>query len=184
MGDVARYSAKETLRDGRAVTIRALRPDDLEAWRKALSRSSQESLHHRFFDFKRGLTEKEEHYFLDIDFINHVALVAVADENGKSIVGVGRYVIIGPGKAEIAFLVIDEYQAKGIGSLLMRHLAALARAAGVTELTAEVLSDNKPMIKVFSRSGLQFSAKHEGAIVHVTMRFQAATDGPGSLVGV
>ena len=183
MVDAARYSAKETLRDGRAVTIRALRPDDLEAWRKAISRSSQQSLYHRFFEFKRVLTEKEEHYFLDIDFINHVALVAVAEENGKSIVGVGRYVIIGPGKAEISFLVIDDYQAKGIGSLLMRHLAALARAAGITELTAEVLSDNEPMIKVFSRSGLQYSANHEGAIIHVTMRFPAGTDGPEPLVG-
>ena len=175
MIDPARYSANETLRDGRVIAIRAQRPEDLQAWRKAMARSSQESLYHRFFQIKHGFSEKEEHYFLDIDFIKHVALVAVADENGKSIVGGCRYILVEPGKAEISFHVIDEYQAKGIGSLLMRHLAAIARAAGITELTAEVLSDNEPMIKVFARSGLQFNAKHEGSVVHVSMRFPPAT---------
>jgi RimJ/RimL family protein N-acetyltransferase len=175
MIETARYSAKETLLDGRTVTIRAQRPEDLEAWRRAMSRSSPASLYHRFFEIKRGFTENEEHYFLDIDFVKHVALVAVVEENGTSIVGGCRYVLVEPAMAEISFHVIDEYQTKEIGTMLMRHLAKIARAAEVTELTAEVMSDNEPMIKVIARSGLQVSATREGAIFYYNMRFPQAT---------
>ena len=68
-------------------------------------------------------------------------------------------------------MVIDEYQAKGIGSALMRHIAAIGREAGLRELMAEVLSDNGPMLKVFARSGLAMNTMHEGSSVHVTLRY-------------
>ena len=78
--------------------------------------------------------------------MKHVALVAVADEDGRpTLIGGGRYYVVEPGKAEIAFGLIDEYQAKGIGSALIRHMAAIGREAGLRELVAEVLSDgNRP----------------------------------------
>jgi len=78
---------------------------------------------------------------LNIDFINHVALVAVVDEGGRPmIVGGGRYIVAQPGKAEVAFAVVDQYQGQGIGGALLRHLAAIARSAKLQELIAEVLS--------------------------------------------
>ena len=86
-------------------------------------------------------------------------------------IGGARYYVVEPGKAEIAFGLVDEYQGKGIGSALIRHLATIGREAGLQELVAEVLSDNLPMLRVFERSGLAMSARREGAVVHVTLRF-------------
>ena len=172
MIDAANYSATETLRDGRTITIRAQRPEDLDGWRAALTRTSKETLYFRFFAVKREISDKEAHYFLDIDFVRHVALVAIADEDGRpTLIGGGRYIVVEPGKAELAFGLIDEYQGKGIGSALIRHLAAIGREAGLRELVAEVLSDNLPMLKVFERSGLAMSTRHESDVVHVTLRY-------------
>ena len=83
MIDAANYLATETLRDGRTITIRAQRPEDLDGWRTALARTSAETLHFRFFAVKREVSEQEAHYFLNIDFAKHVALVVVADEDGR-----------------------------------------------------------------------------------------------------
>ena len=77
---------------------------------------------------------------VDIRFVNHVALVAVADENGKHpIVGAGRYVVVQPGQAEVAFGVVDQFQGQGLGGAILRELAGVARRAGINELIAEVL---------------------------------------------
>jgi ribosomal protein S18 acetylase RimI-like enzyme len=75
-----------------------------------------------------------------------------------------------PGKAEVAFAVVDQYQGQGIGAALMRHLAAIARGAGLEELIAEVLPDNIPMLKVFEKSGFRLSTKREPQVVHVVLR--------------
>ena len=172
MIDAANYSATETLRDGRTITIRSQRPEDLDGWRAALARTSAETLYLRFLGAKREISEKEAHYFLDIDFVKHVALVAIADEDGRPIlIGGGRYIVIEPGKAEAAFALIDDYQARGIGSALMRHLVAIGRKAGLRELVAEVLSDNLSMLRVFERSGLAMITRREGPIVHVALRY-------------
>jgi RimJ/RimL family protein N-acetyltransferase len=172
MIDAANYLATETSRDGRSITIRAQRSEDLDGWRAALARTSRETLYYRFFGVKHEISEKQARYFLDIDFVKHVALVAVADEDGRpTLIGGSRYYVVEPGKAEIAFALIDEYQTMGIGSALMRHLAAIGREAGLRELLAEVLSDNLPMLKVFERSGLAMSTRREGTVVHVTLRY-------------
>ena len=168
--DAANYSAFETLRGGRRVEIRALRPDDRAGLSAAVARSSSESLYRRFFSIKRSFTESEIEYFLNVDFINHVALVAVVEEDGRpAIAGGARYIVEQPGMAEIAFAVVDEYQGQGIGAALMRHLAAIAVSAGLKELIAEVLPDNMPMLKVFEKSGFPRSVKHEAQVVHVSL---------------
>jgi RimJ/RimL family protein N-acetyltransferase len=120
---------------------------------------------------RHSFTERELAFFLDIDFIDHVALVAVVEEGGRPmIVGTGRYIIVQPGKAEVAFAVVDQNQGQGIGAALMRHLAAVARSAGLHELIAEVLSDNTPMLRVFEKCGFGLSTKRESGVVHVALR--------------
>jgi len=169
--DASKYSAVETLRDGTRIEIRALRLDDQAALMAALRRTSSQSLYLRFFGAKRDFTDKEVEFFLNIDFVNHVALVAVADEAGRSIiVGGGRYVMVEPGKAELAFVVVDQYQGRGIGGLLLRHLLDIARDAGLAELVADVLPSNAAMLNVFEKSGFQRSAKREGGAVRVALR--------------
>jgi GNAT superfamily N-acetyltransferase len=169
--DPPNYSAVEKLRDGRRVDIRAFRPSDQADLVSAVGRTSAQSLYRRFFTVKRRFSEREMNFFLNVDFVNHVALVAVVDEGGRpTIVAGGRYVVVEPGKAEVAFVVIDQYQGQGLGAALMRHLATIARAAGLRELIAEVLEENKPMLKVFEKCGLRMTATHEFEVVHVSLQ--------------
>ena len=164
------YSATERMRDGREVEIRALRPDDKDDMLAAVGRTGTQSLQRRFFVVKRGFSEKEIAFFMNIDFANHVALVALAEEDGrKVIIGGGRYIATEPGKAEIAFVVIDDYQGQGIGTLLMRHLAAIARQAGLKELIAEVLPENAAMRKVFGKFGFQARRGKDPQVIHLEL---------------
>jgi len=164
-----KYSAIETLRDGRRLEIRALTHDDRSNLIAAVARTSAESLRRRFFVPKTKFTDREMDFFSNVDFVNHVALVAVIEDDQTAIVGGGRYIVVRPGEAEIALAIVDHYQGRGIGTALIRHLVAIARAAGLTRLIAEVLAENLPMLRVFEQSGLAISTKREAELRHVTL---------------
>ena len=167
----ANYAAVEALRDGRRLEIRAYRPGDAAAMESAVGSLSTQTLYRRFFTVKRHFSERERDFFLNVDFVDHVALMAWAEEAGRNvIVGGGRYVVVEPGKAEVAFVVVDRFQGHGIGAALMRHLAAVARAAGLQQLIAEVLPENKPMLKVFAKSGLPMTTIDEHEVVQVSLK--------------
>ena len=171
MLEAAKYSAIERLRDGRMVKIRALTPEDKPGLLAAIDRTSSQSMYRRFFGAKREFSEKERAFFLDVDFVSHVALVAVVEKAGRAgIVAGGRYIVQQPGTAEIAFVVVDDYQGQGIGAALLRYMAILARDAGLKEFTAEVLPENIPMLKTFEKSGLKMSTKRESGTVHVALQ--------------
>ena len=137
----------------------------------AIGRIGAQSLYRRFFGAKTHFSESEKSFFLNVDFVDHVALVAFATEGSRRvIVGGGRYVVGRPGTAELAFAVIDEYQGQGIGAALLRHLVLLARNAGIRELVAEVLPQNVPMLKVFHSSGLVLQTAHRAGVVDVTLK--------------
>jgi len=171
--EASKYSAVEVLRGGREVEIRALRRDDRDALLAATTRASRQSMFRRFFAVKRGFTEQEIEFFVNVDFIAHVALVAVTQENGQAaIIGGARYIVTQPGTAEVAFTVIDAHQGQGLGAALMRHLVAIARTAGLSEFIAEVLPDNVRMLKVFEKAGVPLTTKHEGSVVHVVLRLR------------
>jgi RimJ/RimL family protein N-acetyltransferase len=166
----ATYSAREQLRDGRAIEIRALRPEDEANMLLAIDRTGVDSRRLRFFVTKRGFSDAEKEFFMKIDFVNHVALVAEIDEDGRpAIVGGSRYVVVKPGEAEVAFVVVDAYQGKGIGLILTRHLVGLARAAGLKQLVADVLPGNAAMRKVLGRFGFQISRSADPQVVHLTL---------------
>jgi len=169
--DAATYIGTERLDNGRPFEVRALRPTDETDLLAAVGRSSAQSLYRRFMGAKRDFSEKERDFFLNIDFVNHVALVATVKEAERVfIVAGGRYIVEKPGTAEIAFAVVDDYQGQGIGAVLLRHLATIARQAGLKEFTAEVLPDNTPMLKVFERSGLKVSTKRSADGVHAVLQ--------------
>jgi RimJ/RimL family protein N-acetyltransferase len=168
--NASEYSVVETLRGGRRVEIRALKPQDRAGLMNAVAQMSEEALYRRFFAPKRSFTEKEIEFYLNVDFVSHVALVAVVDEAaGPVIAGGGRFIVSEPGRAEVAFGIDDAHQGQGIGSALMRHLAAIARATGLKELHAEVLPDNASMLKVFERCGLAVTKRSEAGVVHVSL---------------
>jgi GNAT superfamily N-acetyltransferase len=169
MTPAAAYSVIELLRDGRRVEIRALRPDDRAGLLAAVERTGDQSFYRRFFGVRREFTDEEIDRFLNIDFVDQVALVAV-DQEGGAIAGGARYIVVAPGRAEVAFTVVDHYQGHGLGAALMYHLTRIARRAGLRELVADVLPDNAPMLAVFKRSGLSMSTTREPGVVHIALQ--------------
>jgi len=168
--DAARYAATECLRDGSSLHIRALRPTDRAEMLAFVDRSSQQTLYRRFFAPKRHFSEREIEFFLNVDFKDHVALVAVLSEEGREVIaGGGRYIMAQPGCAEVAFAIDDPHQKRGIATHLISHLIAIARAAELEAFVAEVLPENVPMLKVFERCGLAMTTRHERGVVHVTL---------------
>jgi ribosomal protein S18 acetylase RimI-like enzyme len=171
MSEAIDYAARELLGDGRQIEVRALRREDEADMLAAVGKTSAQSLQRRFFVMKRHFSDKELAFFLDVDFKNHVAIVAVAEERGgKVIVGGGRYIVFEPGRAEMAFVVIDAWQGRGIGSILMRHLVGIATDAGLKELTAEVLPENAAMIKVFGKFGFSPAPRRDPQILHLARK--------------
>ena len=168
--DTANYCRQEHLRDGSAVEVRALRPADEAAMLAALEQTSPQSLQRRFFAMKRHFSEKERAFFMDVDFRNHVALAAVVKEADRQvIVGGGRYIMFEPGRAEMAFVVIDAWQGRGVGSMLMQHLVKIARDTGLQELTAEVLPENAAMLNVFRKFGFKPVTRRDPQTVHLAL---------------
>ena len=168
--NAADYHVIERLRDGRDIEIRALKPEDRKGWLEYMGRMSDETRFRRFFTAKRDFSEKEIDFHVNVDFVHHVALVAVLGE-GEGAIGVGgaRYVSQTPGRATVAFLVDDDHQGLGIGKRLMRNLVALARAAGIEELDAEVLPENQPMLKVFAQCGLPMKTRRADGLLYITL---------------
>jgi RimJ/RimL family protein N-acetyltransferase len=171
MVQVRDHSATERLRDGRHILIRSLRPEDRAGLLAAVGRTSDQSLYRRFFAFKRDFTDREVDFYVNVDFVDHVALVAVLEEDGRHvIVGGARYIVVRLGEAEVAFAIDDDHQGQGIGTALMHHLVDMARQAGLKELVADVLPENTAMLKVFARSGLRNLTRRESGATHIVLQ--------------
>jgi len=171
MSDATNYAAHEFLSDGSRIDIRALRREDEADMLAAVGQTSAQSLQRRFFVMKRHFSDKERAFFMDVDFEDHVALVALAEQDGREvIVGGGRYVVFEAGRAELAFVVIDAWQGRGVGSILMRCLIAIARNARLQELTAEVLPENAAMLKVFGKFGFGAVSRRDPQTVHLALK--------------
>ena len=142
----------------------------------AIEKTSAQSLQRRFFVMKRHFSEKERAFFMDVDFKNHVAIVALAEEAGREVIaGGGRYIVFEPGRAEMAFVVIDAWQGRGVGSILMRHLVKFASDAGLQELTAEVLPENAAMRKVFEKFGFTPAPRRDPQTLHLVRKLALAS---------
>jgi acetate---CoA ligase (ADP-forming) len=169
LADPSLYQSEEILRDGRSILVRAIHPDDKDRLREHFKGLSSESIYSRFMGIKRELSDADLKRLTEVDFHDHVGLVATLSDGGRErFIGVGRYIRKpGTSRAEVAFAVIDEHQGRGIGSLLLEHLRRIAQAGRIEGFEAEVLSNNQRMLEVFAQSGFKVARSFDSGTVHV-----------------
>ncbi len=162
----AGWEADVVLRDGRTARLRPIRPQDENALASFHALLSDQTIYFRFFAPHPTLSESELHNFTHVDHRDRVALVVVMK---GEIVGVGRYDRIGADDAEVAFVIRDDHQGLGIGSLLLEHLAAAAREHGIGRFVAEVLPANSRMLATFRYAGFQVVQGYDEGVVSLSL---------------
>jgi GNAT superfamily N-acetyltransferase len=164
------YCKDIILRDGTVMKLRSLRPSDREELKALGNRCSPESLRYRFLISIKMLPDEMLNRLLNVDGAQRVALVVVqGDCETKQIVAVGRYNAIEerPQVAEVAFLVEDAFQKRGIGTLLLDALAEVGRDHGITHFAADVLVDNHTMLNVFRAAGYALESHASFGVTHI-----------------
>ena len=171
--------ALTTLRDGARVATRPIEPDDKEALLAGFERLSDESRYRRFLAPTPRLTESQLRYLTEVDHDRHEAIIAFAEETGEPI-GVARYVRDPdqPAEAEPAVTVVDEWQGRGLGSLLLEEISQRARAAGVERFIATVLAGNKPIIALLEHIAGGATKRAEGGVIRIEAELPAAGTDP------
>ncbi|TKV28186.1 GNAT family N-acetyltransferase [Arthrobacter sp. NamB2] len=157
------WEADVVLRDGGTAHLRPISPADADAVQAFHVRQSQNSIYLRFFTYKAKLSAKELKRFTEVDHRDRVAFVIT---RGTDIIGIGRYDRLDdPLEAEVAFNVSDHHQGRGVGSILLEHLAVAARENGIRRFSAEVLPENRKMITVFAEAGYEVERHFDDGVV-------------------
>lgn len=168
------FQQTATLRDGRAVTIRLMRPDDRQRLLDAFAKLDRESIYTRFFSYRKqlpqGMLDQIEH----IDLVHFAALVVtLGSGTDEMVIGTAGYVANDGGdgarEAEVSFTIEEDFQGQGLAGRLLAALRDIARRQGITRFTADVLAVNAPMHAVFQRSGLPLQSQQAGDVVRYTM---------------
>ncbi|WP_432163469.1 GNAT family N-acetyltransferase [Streptomyces tendae] len=169
----AHWEADVVLRDGGTARVRPITVDDAERLVSFYEQVSDESKYYRFFAPYPRLSAKDVHRFTHHDFVDRVGLAATI---GGEFIATVRYDRIGAGgtpatapadEAEVAFLVQDAHQGRGVASALLEHIAAVARERGIRRFAAEVLPANNKMIKVFMDAGYTQKRSFEDGVVRL-----------------
>jgi GNAT superfamily N-acetyltransferase len=148
-------------------TVRPIAPSDADALVRFHEHLSDQTIRLRYFNLHRDLAFEEVAHLTRVDGCNRMAYVV---EHKGEIVGVGRYDRCEkPCRAEVAFVVADEFQHHGLGPMLLERLVATARLAGIGELCASVLAENAPMLAVFHCAGFPFTEEHFRDVIELTM---------------
>jgi len=162
------------LSDGSTVHIRQITPEDADRIVALHARFSERTRYLRYFSPYPRIPPRDLARFVTVDHHDREALVVAVGDN---LIAVGRYERLGPSSAdaEVAFVVEDTFQGKGIGPLLLEHLAEAARAVGITRFVAEVLPQNRPMMRVLFDAGYQVSRQWDEGVVHLTFPIEPTT---------
>ncbi len=169
-GGPEHWASDVVLVDGGTVHVRPIGPADGPALVAFHGRLSPDTVYSRFFSVKPRLSEAEVERFTHVDHDARVALVA---ELGDRLVGVARYDrTASDHEAEVAFVVADEHQGRGIGTVLLEHLAAAARERGITRFVAQTLPGNRRMLDVFGAAGFDERSSYSDDVVHVELAIE------------
>ena len=153
------------LRNGTPILIRPIRPDDKRLLEDGLRNLSETSIQRRFLAPKTRFSRAELRYLTEVDGWDHVALVAESPtQPTRRLIGVARYVRLpdDPQAAEAAIVVADDFQRKGLGSLLVEELGRRARMRGISRFTATMSSDNVAAQRLFQKLTRQAEVHHAG----------------------
>ncbi|MDQ3416373.1 MAG: bifunctional GNAT family N-acetyltransferase/acetate--CoA ligase family protein [Actinomycetota bacterium] len=173
------WEADVVLLDGRPVRLRPVRPSDAERLVAFYGRVSAQSKYRRFFAPYPRLSDSDVDRFTNVDHDRRVALVGVL---GESIIGVARYDAVDDRQAEVAFLVEDAHQRRGLAQLLLEHLAQAARDRGLRSFVADVLPDNKAMIQVFREQGYRVSGELSDGVLRMEFPIEQTDTAVGVLL--
>jgi GNAT superfamily N-acetyltransferase len=184
MQDPTRYASQETLRDGTTVTVRAARADDGPRIKRAFHNLERDTVYTRFFGYKADVSEAELSRITGADFDRAVALlVTVGAGEDEVVIGGASYFVADnaapPRSAELAFLVEEDYQGRGLASALLQHMIRIARTKRLDQFEADVLARNWAMLRVFRQSGLPMTLRREGDVVHVVLALGGALSSEG-----
>lgn len=152
------------LRDGSTAQVRPITTADAQALVDFYARVSDQSKYFRFFAPYPVLSGRDVERFTGVDYDRRVALVVT---RGGAIVAVGRFDAINERDAEVAFLVQDEFQGRGLGQLLLEHLAQAGRERGLHRFVAEVLPENVRMVQVFKEQGYAVAGGFAQGVLHL-----------------
>ncbi|MTE21362.1 GNAT family N-acetyltransferase [Streptomyces sp. TRM43335] len=170
----AHWEADVVLRDGGTARIRPITPDDADRLVRFYEQVSDQSKYYRFFAPYPRLSARDVRRFTHHDYVDRVGLAAVVGDEFIATVrydridASGRSASGSADEAEVAFLVRDDHQGRGVGSALLEHIAACARERGVRRFVAEVLPANTKMVKVFTDAGYSQKRTFEDGAVHLT----------------
>lgn len=165
-----------TLRNGQEVLLRPIKPDDESLMKEMFYSFSEQTVYLRYHGSLKSMPHNKMQVFCNVDYDTEMALVAVVGPPGhEDIIAVGRYMTdAARTSAEFAFVVQDNWQRQGLGTLLFNRLAEIARDAGIRKFGADVLAENSGMLKIFHRSGLVVHTSTEGGVVRVEMAIPEA----------
>ena len=163
------YREYALLKDGQSILLRAATPADVPAVEAFMGTVSRESLQMRFMGGVAMVSRRFVEELCINDPKDRFCLLAIVGEApAHRVVGLGNYVSLGGrGRAEVAFMVADDHQDRGIGTLILERVAGIAAGNGYVGFEAEVLADNQKMLGVFERSGFVAKQAFEGGCIHV-----------------
>jgi acyl-CoA hydrolase len=159
----------ETLRDGTQIFFRPVKPSDEPTLAEMLYSLSDQSVQKRYMTYTKAFPHRDVQQVTNIDYNNDLAIVGVIPGvSQEEIVAIGQYFLDPKTQAaEVAFLVQDEWQKKGMGTFLLEYLTRVAKQRGVKCFYAKVLPNNKPMLNIFQNSGYQVSTEFDGEVYSI-----------------
>jgi GNAT superfamily N-acetyltransferase len=173
-GYPAGWECDARLADGGTIHVRPIRPDDGERLLRFHGRLSPQTVYLRFFSPHPQLSDEEVDRFTHVDYEDRVALVAEDDDD---LVAVARYDrVAGTDEAEVAFVVQDDNQGRGVATLLLERLAAMARHQGIGRFVAQTMLQNQRMLRVFRDAGFDRTTSSADGIVQVVLQIAERPD--------
>ena len=165
-----------TTKNGEGILLRPAKISDEPLFKDFFYSLSEQSLYRRFVSVRQDMPHERLQDFVVVDYTKRMALLALIEGKGREeMVGLGEFALLPHGHvAEIALVVRDDYQGRGIGTELLAYLAFLARKQGLMGFTAEVLVDNKPVLHLLEKMGFDIEKRKEAGVYEMKIAFREA----------